>query len=323
MMIWENIRVAFRSIRSNLLRSMLTLMIIAFGIMALVGILTAIDTIIYSMGSNFSSLGANSFTVQPSYSNIQSSRGGRVQRRGEPISYNQAREFVDRFDMPATTSINFRASTNSVVKYRNEKTNPTVRVYGVDESYLDVSGYEIGHGRNFSPFEVENAASRAIIGHEIVTLLFDGEPEKALNEIISIGNTRYMVVGVLKEKGSAMNSGSDRRVYITLGNARRFYATQSTTYDIDVGVEVPEMIDEAVASATGSDAECAGGCARVRKTIFGYEKRRHHRHFKRQHRDVARGDDRHWPDDAARCRDRPDEHHVGQRDRAHAGDRRA
>jgi len=251
-MIWfENVKVAISSIRGNWLRSTLTLLIIAFGIMALVGILTAIDTIIYSMGSNFSSLGANSFAIQPSYAAIQSSRFGRVQRRGEPISFEQAISFKERFDQPVQTSISFTGSANSVVKYQNKKTNPTVRIEGIDDNYIDVSGYSIGIGRNFSPFEVESGSFRAIIGFEIVKLLFDGVSEKALNEIISVGNVRYKVIGVLEEKGSSMNSSSDRRVYIPLNNAKRFYGSRSTNYNINVGVKIPEQIEEIESVAIG------------------------------------------------------------------------
>ncbi|MCB0614328.1 MAG: ABC transporter permease, partial [Phaeodactylibacter sp.] len=61
----ENITLAFRAVRSNILRAILTLMIIAFGIMALVGILTAIDVGINSLSDNLSSLGANTFDIDP------------------------------------------------------------------------------------------------------------------------------------------------------------------------------------------------------------------------------------------------------------------
>lgn len=59
--ILENIKIAVRSIRSHLLRTILTMLIIAFGIMALVGILTAIDSIKYYLNSNFAMMGSNTF----------------------------------------------------------------------------------------------------------------------------------------------------------------------------------------------------------------------------------------------------------------------
>ncbi len=67
MLILENIKIAFRSIKSNLLRSLLTILIITVGITALVGILTAIDVMLNSLNSNFSSIGTNSFKIRPSY----------------------------------------------------------------------------------------------------------------------------------------------------------------------------------------------------------------------------------------------------------------
>ena len=97
----ENIRQAFSAIRGNMLRAILTLMIIAFGIMALVGILTAIDSILYSMSSNFSSMGANSFSIRPKGDGVRGNRGGRNRKRGEPITFKQAMALKEKFKFPA------------------------------------------------------------------------------------------------------------------------------------------------------------------------------------------------------------------------------
>ena len=59
----ENLKISFRAIRSNKVRAILTICIIAFGIMALVGILTAIDAIKSSLTNQFTMMGANSFTI--------------------------------------------------------------------------------------------------------------------------------------------------------------------------------------------------------------------------------------------------------------------
>ena len=60
----ENIKIALQSVRSNLLRTVLTIFIIAIGITALVGILTAIDSIKDSINDNFTSMGANTFNIR-------------------------------------------------------------------------------------------------------------------------------------------------------------------------------------------------------------------------------------------------------------------
>jgi len=97
MNLYENIKVALNSVRANLLRAILTILVIAFGIMALVGILTAIDTAIYSLNDNFSSMGANSFSIEPKGDGVSGNRRGRRAKRGEPIEFDQAMKFKRSF----------------------------------------------------------------------------------------------------------------------------------------------------------------------------------------------------------------------------------
>ncbi|MEZ4984256.1 MAG: hypothetical protein R2795_04330 [Saprospiraceae bacterium] len=97
----ENINLAIGSVRDNWLRAILTLIIIAFGIMALVGILTAIDTAIYSLNDKFAYLGANTFDIDPAGDGVRGRTGGRQQKEGDPFSYEQATDFKDRYAFPS------------------------------------------------------------------------------------------------------------------------------------------------------------------------------------------------------------------------------
>jgi putative ABC transport system permease protein len=150
----ENIRIALQSVRVNLLRTILTVLIIAVGITALVGILTAIDSIKSSITKEFTFMGANTFTI--------SSRGMRVQvgnnryrtKNYQYVSYYQAKDFKEKFDFPAVTSISVSASGTATLKYETEKTNPNISVSGIDENYLFTAGYEIEQGRAFSEQDI-------------------------------------------------------------------------------------------------------------------------------------------------------------------------
>src|SRR5664280_979341 len=145
----ENLKISFRAIRSNKVRAILTICIIAVGIMALVGILTAIDSIKSSLTNQFTMMGANSFTITSQNNNFE--RGDRARAKNfSRISYREAEEFKNRFTEAVYVSISFNASGLSTVKYGSEKTNPNVSLMGVDENQLTVAGYEIGSGRNFS-----------------------------------------------------------------------------------------------------------------------------------------------------------------------------
>ncbi|NNE26781.1 MAG: FtsX-like permease family protein [Saprospiraceae bacterium] len=252
MNVMENIKVALRSIRANLLRASLTLLIIAVGITCLVGILTAIDTVLFSMSDSFNRMGANSFYIYPKRDNMGGRQDGKESKRGAPINFRQAMDFKESYDYGgAKVSINTFCQWNSTIKYNGEKTNPNVRLIGIDENYFDVSAFEMDVGRNFSRNEIETGAHKIIIASEIVKMLFDDKSEKALNQIISVGNTRYKVVGVLKSKGSSMSQSNDRRVFIPLLNAKRYYGYANRNYSIMTAVQNPNEIEDAVSNATG------------------------------------------------------------------------
>ncbi len=242
---------AFRNIRANLLRAMLTLSIIAFGIMALVGILTAIDVIANSLNDSFSGLGANSFSIDRKWSTVRGSRGGIRQKESDPIRFEQAMRFKERFDFPASVSISLQATSLATVKYGNKKSNPNITLIGADENYFAAKGLDVAVGRNFSRTEVEAGHQKIILGSELVKILFDNQPERALDQIVLVGSHRYRVVGVLRSKGAAMNSQADRAVYAPLVNVRALYGTSETNYDLVVSVNHAPDLEEAKSEAIG------------------------------------------------------------------------
>lgn len=227
---------------------MLTLLIIAVGIACLVGILTAIDSVLFAMRDNFNRLGANSFVMVPKSDGVRGNRGGRQQKRAESITIDQALAFKDKFKYSgASVSISMGATGGATIKWREEKTNPNVRVMGIDEEYLSTSAYDLDAGRNFTTSE----SNKAIIGSDIVETLFDGKAEKALGQTISVNSDRYSIVGVLKKKGSSSGSSQDRRVFIPLLKAKSRYGYPTKNYNVSVAMSNAAMVDQATESAIG------------------------------------------------------------------------
>jgi putative ABC transport system permease protein len=238
------------NVRANLLRSILTLIIIAIGIMSLVGILTSIDSMIYSMSSNFSYLGANSFSIDRLSTEFRK-HGKEEYKESPPFTFSQVTEFKERFTDQAIVTISYGATYNAIVQYQNKKTNPSTRIRGIDENYFKVTGYEIQYGRNFSNHELEDGSPVAIIGVELVKRLFDDQAEKALNKFLTINNQKYLVVGVLKSRGASMNEGADRRIFIPLIRSKTEYGFANANYDLDVSVPASIEIDQKVSQAIG------------------------------------------------------------------------
>lgn len=236
----DNIKLALTSISGNKARATITALIIAIGIMALVGILTAIDGIKASINSSFSNMGANTFNIKNRGSNIQFGVKGKAPKKYQTITKQEADAFIEQYSYPSTTSLSVNASFASTVKHDSYKTDPNVMVMGGDENYLQVAGYEIAKGRNFGEKEVVSAGNVALIGKEINAKLFKNK--NAIGESIFVGGAKYRVVGVLKEKGSAMGFGGDRIVIVPLENARQVFARPNMSFVITVAVEdVPKM----------------------------------------------------------------------------------
>ncbi len=248
----EILKMAWASVRANTLRSVLTLLIISFGIMALVGILTALDSLIFSLNDNFNQLGSNSFTIERKFQDLKRRGPGPQPKLGEPIDYAQAMSFVERFNYPCKISLSLTPTSSATVQHAEKKSNPNVSILAVNENTLSVKGFDIQFGRGFSDNELQSGASKAIIGTDIVKMLFSNKPETALNDDILVGNVRYRVVGVLKSKGSGGGSqGADRQVIIPLLNAKNVFDTKGQDYSITVGVTTATEMAQASDAASG------------------------------------------------------------------------
>ena len=236
----ENLRISFRAIKSNRVRAILTICIIAIGIMALVGILTAIDAIKSSLTNQFTMMGANSFTITSRGMNIQIGNRSTRAKNFSRISYREAEEFKSRFTEAAWVSISFNAS-GSTVKYGSEKTNPNVSLTGVDENHLTVSGYEIESGRNFSADEVQLNRHIVLIGADIVKDLFPSGIDP-LGKEITVAGLKLQIAGVLKSKGaSAINS--DRVCFMPVTTARQYFSRPNMTFSITIMPINPVNLD--------------------------------------------------------------------------------
>lgn len=244
----ENFRIALRSIRSNLLRTVLTILIIAIGITALVGILTAIDSIKGSLNSQFTNMGANTFTISNRQMRLHMGGGRKV--RYKIINYKDAQRFKNEFNFPAQVSMYATASYTATVKYNSIKTNPNIFVLGVDDSYINVSGHEIKNGRNFSPQEILMNNNVVIMGSELIKTLFKAN-ENPIDKEVTIGNGKYRIIGVLKEKGSSFGGNGDKKCLLPINNVRQYFANPEMSFVISIMPNDNKQLEYAFNEAEG------------------------------------------------------------------------
>ena len=242
-----NITLAWRAIRTNKLRSGITIAIIGLGIFALVAILTLVDVMKAAVYTNFSSMGANSFQITSDIIKKSRKKGGLSIsfNEGKSIRYDEALAFKKRFSFPATIGISVTGTGIATVRYGSEKTNPNIRVLGVDETYLNVSDTKLETGRNFSAYDLQSGAYVCILGNGIAAKMFKGKKKDAINHIVSVGEIKYRVIGVTESKGGSMLMDADNTVLVPLANARSVYGGENSYV---ISVMVHDVNKKAVAS---------------------------------------------------------------------------
>lgn len=263
----DSISLSWTNVKGNKLRTAITVIIMALGIFALILIITAIKAASNSLTSSFSTMGANAFSIRYKDRNIRfggdgagrkaslSKKNTRVRKSttGIPISYDEARLFKERYHFPAAkVGLAMRGAAGLVVNNSRKKTNPEITAFGGDENYLELNGYSIAYGRNFTPNEVTTGRNVCILGQAVAARLFPDNTQKAIDAIVNVDHVPYRVIAVLEDKGSSSFFNSSKVAILPLTAVRRMYATDNTSYNVAVMVPDVKLMDMAVGEATGT-----------------------------------------------------------------------
>lgn len=245
----ENVKIALGSIRTQLLRTVLTVVIIAIGITALVGILTIVAAIDNNLNTSFASMGSNTFNINQYENRNRSSGGSEIEKINPIITYIEAKKFKELYNYPFThTSLSFNATSTAEVKYENQKTDPEITVIGIDEYFMPNSGLEVTQGRSFNNFDISNNVYSCVVGSDFVSkgLLKDVNP---IGKLLTVRGAKFKVIGVLKERGSTFGNSQDLRVFIPIQVARSLFSAPNINYSISTMIDKTELLDAAVDNA--------------------------------------------------------------------------
>ena len=263
MQLKDTISLAFRTIQANKLRTGITVSIIGFGIMALIGIITAIASMNQSVSESFATMGANSFSIR--YNDIRMNRGrsevkktstsslkSKKSNERKLITYREAKLFKERYSFPARVSISIGGPNSVVVNNETTKTNPNISMLGADDNYLAQSGYTLMGGRNFNKMDVESGRNICILGNSVAKSLYGDNTQRAIDKVIKVAGIKYRVIGVLKDKGSSSFLNADNIVITTYNNIRRLFPTEGNTFSVGIMVNNIMEMDPAISEAIGT-----------------------------------------------------------------------
>jgi putative ABC transport system permease protein len=262
MTVQDSFVLAWRTVKGNKLRTGITVAIIAFGIMALIGIITAISAMNQSLKENFSFMGANAFSIRYKEMNARfdgpnqgeefaKSKKGLKEKKSnldKVIRLEEAQYFKDHYGFSrAQVSLYRRGNGNNELHYKDKKTNPQISMFGADDNYLVVSGYSLTQGRNLNTADIQSGRNVCIIGSNVAAKLFPSKPEKCIDKIILVGGKPYRVIGLLKAKGSSAMLRQDDVVITSTKNLRQYQINASYQLGVSVNnvAELAPAIDEA------------------------------------------------------------------------------
>ncbi len=260
----DTFSLALRTVRSNKLRTGLTVAIIAFGIMALVGINTAIDAMKQKFTESFSAMGANGFTIHFKEYQVHFGGGGgevKKEKKGlkekksnlnKPITRDEAELFKQRFTFPSKVGLSMNGVWDAVISVGDKKTNPVVRVSGGDENFLELNGYNLAAGRDINTLDVQTGRNVCIIGDDVAKKFFGHNPEAPLEKTIRINSIPYRVIGVMEARGSTLGRSLDNVIITSYNNVRTFLNNNpNASFSINVKVADIKLLEGAIGEAQG------------------------------------------------------------------------
>ncbi len=260
MQIKESIIMALNSLKTNKLRSSLTLVGIGIGLFSIIIVMTAIGAIQSTVEDVFNSIGTNNFIIQKYPAVRMGHDSWRKYRNRKDLTAADGERLKELTILPKAVGIELDRG-GKIVKYLNESTNPNVRVVGTDLDNLLVNDWAIVKGRGFTKQDIDYVRHSVILGNDVAEKLF---PQMdPIGEEVKVDNQNFEVVGVFEPKGSVLGTGQDNFVAIPLSVFQRMYGKDDNG-SYNIMAPSPELISRTM-------DEVIGALRVIRKVPIGEE----------------------------------------------------
>lgn len=237
MLFTELLKMAWRSLAANKLRSFLTMLGVIIGVTSVIALVSMGMGMKQQISDSFSSLGSNMLIVMPGSSN----RGGPRGAAGSitTLTLDDAEAIKTKIKNVANVSPTVQSSYQVVYGHENWNTS----VVGVVPAYLAIQSLEVTSGLFFNEHDIAVRNRVAVIGSTVATNLFS--TVNPVGKKIRIGNAPYTVIGILKGKGSsAGGQDQDDRILIPLTTAQERLVGITHVQGISVQVSDSNKMDE-------------------------------------------------------------------------------
>ncbi|HET7706721.1 MAG TPA: ABC transporter permease [Thermoanaerobaculia bacterium] len=208
----ETLRISVEALRTNKLRSSLTMLGVTIGVFSVIGVMTALSVIQTSIESGLSFLGSNIFQIAK-YPTISTNDSDADLANRRNITLEEAKEFSRLMEGEAGT-IAYKVFDGGKAASFGTMKLQGLTVVGTNESFLIANSYNLAYGRNISAEDVDLGRNVTVVGTEIEKKLFPSQ--SPLGATIKINERPYQIIGVLEEKGSSFGQSQDRLVLMPI-----------------------------------------------------------------------------------------------------------
>lgn len=247
----ENIRLAFQGVWSHKMRSVLTMLGIIIGIAAIITIVSTIQGTNEQIKENLIGAGNNVVTVQLNQNGYAYDLSWNSIPSGVRVVTEETRQELEEIDHVEKVSLYTSRNYAQQVFYKTTSFNG--ELYGIDESYLSVYGYQVKSGRGFTQADFDHCRKVVLVDTNAVTTLFGGE--NPVDKSIEIMGDVYTVIGVValsEEFAPTINSMQDYRLYANTSSGSIYLpdSTWPTAYQFDEPQSVAIKVDSTDAMTT-------------------------------------------------------------------------
>lgn len=229
----ESLAMALVALKTNKLRSVLTLLSMAVGVFSIIAVMTAMGVMVNSIENGLSQLGVNTFQVQrnPMFNSDDPRERAKIRNR-KKITYAQGLLVKEHTTFAKAVGLEAWEGGKIVSTTTGQKTNPGVSIAGEDIEGFSTNDWSIGDGRMFTSDELASARNVAVLGTVVVNKLFPRTDP--LGQTIRVDGQEYQVIGVLEPKGGMLGGNQDNFITIPLTT---FFKVYGSTRDIHIMVQ--------------------------------------------------------------------------------------
>lgn len=239
--------ISLQSLKSNRLRTGLTILGVVVGIFSIIVIMTILTMLQNSINDGLSSLGKNTFQIQK-HDNVFGGGPRRDDRNRKDLTIEDAQRLKEMLTQAKYIGVE-QWQFGKVAKFGNRETNPNLSIAGVSTDAMRTNDWNVEEGRDFREDDINYSSDVCIIFQPIVEKLFPNI--SPLGQTIRVDGKPLRVVGVVEKQSSLFGQSRDNYILIPITTWQSMYGRYGRSVNITVMSQSAEDYENVIEAATG------------------------------------------------------------------------